>query len=326
MIGNKFDKVIKDLTADESVDEEKEDTGVSGEDLLAEQKRQEAMEKERKARQAKTEQDREEARQKIRDKYNIKKKDELSTLAHGKTTTTTTTTLNENQTREVHQASNIENQDLTADESVDEEKEDTGISGEDLLAEQKRQEAMEKERKARQAKTEQDREEARQKIRDKYNIKKKDELSTLAHGKTTTTTTTTLNENQTREVHQASNIENQVKPNEIYLDNNHQSATHLQSLCALDEPVLSILYEIFGSKWLSESVQRTLQLKMALERQEIKLEENVQKQPSRQPSLSSNGTVESISSTMERDRVNNFGAYKSSDNGDIRRIIGTNRH
>ncbi|CAF3993098.1 unnamed protein product [Rotaria sp. Silwood1] len=142
--------------------------------------------------------------------------------------------------------------DLTADESVDEEKEDTGVSGEDLLAEQKRQEAMEKERKARQAKTEQDREEARQKIRDKYNIKKKDELSTLAHGKTTTTTTTTLNENQTREVHQASNIENQA--------------------------------------------------------------------------LSSNGTVESISSTMERDRVNNFGAYKSSDNGDIRRIIGTNRH
>ncbi|CAF5115455.1 unnamed protein product, partial [Rotaria sp. Silwood1] len=68
MIGNKFDKVIKDLTADESVDEEKEDTGISGEDLLAEQKRQEAMEKERKARQAKTEQDREEARQKIRDK------------------------------------------------------------------------------------------------------------------------------------------------------------------------------------------------------------------------------------------------------------------
>ncbi|CAF1449927.1 unnamed protein product [Rotaria sp. Silwood1] len=65
---------------------------------------------------------------------------------------------------------------------------------------------------------------------------------------------------------------------------------------------------------------------MALERQEIKLEENVQKQPSRQPSLSSNGTVESISSTMERDRVNNFGAYKSSDNGDIRRMIGTNRH
>ncbi|CAF4792317.1 unnamed protein product [Rotaria sp. Silwood1] len=153
--------------------------------------------------------------------------------------------------------------DLTADESVDEEKEDTGISGEDLLAEQKRQEAMEKERKARQAKMEQDREEARQKIRDKV-----------------------------------------IKPNEIHLDDNHQSATHLQSLCAPDEPALSILYEIFGSKWLSESVQRTL----------VYL------------ALSSNGTVESISSTMERDRVNNFGAYKSSDNGDIRRMIGTNRH
>ncbi|CAF3990457.1 unnamed protein product [Rotaria sp. Silwood1] len=104
---------------------------------------------------------------------------------------------------------------------------------------------MEKERKARQAKMKKEREEARQKICDKYNIKKKDELSTLAHGKTTTTT---LNENQTREVHQASNIENQAKPNEIYLDDNHQSATHLQPLYAPDEPDLIILYEMFGSK------------------------------------------------------------------------------
>ncbi|CAF3831516.1 unnamed protein product, partial [Rotaria sp. Silwood1] len=40
------------------------------------------MEKERKARQAKMKKEREEARQKICDKYNIKKKDELSTLAH----------------------------------------------------------------------------------------------------------------------------------------------------------------------------------------------------------------------------------------------------
>ncbi|CAF3376854.1 unnamed protein product, partial [Rotaria sp. Silwood2] len=65
---------------------------------------------------------------------------------------------------------------------------------------------MEKERKERQAKIEKEREESRQKIRDKYNIKKKDELSTPAHIKTTTTT---LNKNQTREVHQASSVENQ---------------------------------------------------------------------------------------------------------------------
>ncbi|CAF1420758.1 unnamed protein product, partial [Rotaria sp. Silwood1] len=85
MIGNEFDKVIKDmkdLTTGENVDKEKEVLGISGEDLFAEQKRQTAMEKERKARQAKMKKEREEARQKICDKYNIKKKDELSTLAH----------------------------------------------------------------------------------------------------------------------------------------------------------------------------------------------------------------------------------------------------
>ncbi|CAF3533238.1 unnamed protein product [Rotaria sp. Silwood1] len=65
---------------------------------------------------------------------------------------------------------------------------------------------MENERKARQAKVEKEREEARQKIRDKYNIKKKDELSSRAHGRTATTT---LNENQAREANQASSVENQ---------------------------------------------------------------------------------------------------------------------
>ncbi|CAF1166275.1 unnamed protein product [Rotaria sordida] len=52
------------------------------------------------------------------------------------------------------------------------------ISGEELAAEQNRQAANEKERKTRQAKVEKEREEARQKIRDKYNIQKKDDPST----------------------------------------------------------------------------------------------------------------------------------------------------
>ncbi|CAF1419385.1 unnamed protein product [Rotaria sordida] len=111
MVGNEFDKVIKDMkeiTIGESDDNKKEDIGISGEELVAEQKRQAAMEKERKERQAKVQKEREEARQKIRDKYNIKKKDEVVTSAHGKTTTTTT--LNENKAREVHHASNAENQ------------------------------------------------------------------------------------------------------------------------------------------------------------------------------------------------------------------------
>ncbi|CAF2988323.1 unnamed protein product [Rotaria sp. Silwood2] len=91
---------------------------------------------------------------------------------------------------------------------------------------------MEKERKERQAKIEKEREESRQKIRDKYNIKKKDELSTPAHIKTTTTT---LNKNQTREVHQASSVENQAKPNEIYLYDDHQYAIDIKPLCPPDE-------------------------------------------------------------------------------------------
>ncbi|CAF4631413.1 unnamed protein product, partial [Rotaria sp. Silwood2] len=41
------------------------------------------------------------------------------------------------------------------------------------------------------------------------------------------------------------------------------------------------------------------------------------------PAPSSNGSVENISSTIGRDRVNHFGEYISSDNGDIRRMIGT---
>ncbi|CAF1422027.1 unnamed protein product [Rotaria sordida] len=58
---------------------------------------------------------------------------------------------------------------------------------------------MEKERKARQARMKTEREEARQKLHDKYNIKKNDEFFIPVHSKTTT-----LNENQARERHQAS--------------------------------------------------------------------------------------------------------------------------
>ncbi|CAF2143275.1 unnamed protein product [Rotaria magnacalcarata] len=110
-IGNEVDKFIKELTGGESVDEETEDTGISAEDVLAHQKKQKAVEKERKLRQAKVQKEREEARQKIRDKYNIKKTDDLSTPAHSKTTKITT--LNENQASEVHQTSSVENQDTT---------------------------------------------------------------------------------------------------------------------------------------------------------------------------------------------------------------------
>lgn len=49
-----------------------------------------------------------------------------------------------------------------------------------------------------------------------------------------------------------------VRPAEVYLDDDHQSAIDLHPLCAPDEPELTKLYEAFGSKWLSEVVQRTL--------------------------------------------------------------------
>ncbi|CAF1073633.1 unnamed protein product [Rotaria sordida] len=49
-----------------------------------------------------------------------------------------------------------------------------------------------------------------------------------------------------------------AKPTDIYLDDDHQSAIDLRPLCAPDEPELTKLYELFGSKWLSESVKRTL--------------------------------------------------------------------
>jgi hypothetical protein len=49
-----------------------------------------------------------------------------------------------------------------------------------------------------------------------------------------------------------------ARPNEIYLDDDHQCAIDLRPLCAPDEPELTKLYERFGSKWLSESVRRTL--------------------------------------------------------------------
>ncbi|CAF4311774.1 unnamed protein product [Rotaria sp. Silwood2] len=49
-----------------------------------------------------------------------------------------------------------------------------------------------------------------------------------------------------------------ARPNDIYLDDDHQSAIDLQPLCAPDEPELTKLYATFGSKWLSEAVKRTL--------------------------------------------------------------------
>lgn len=49
-----------------------------------------------------------------------------------------------------------------------------------------------------------------------------------------------------------------VRPCDVYLDDDHQSAQDLHPLCAPDEPELISLYQSFGSKWLSEHVQRTL--------------------------------------------------------------------
>ncbi|CAF3220425.1 unnamed protein product [Rotaria sp. Silwood2] len=48
------------------------------------------------------------------------------------------------------------------------------------------------------------------------------------------------------------------KPSDIYLDDDHQYAIDLRSLCAPDESELTKLYEFFGSKCLSETVKRTL--------------------------------------------------------------------
>lgn len=49
-----------------------------------------------------------------------------------------------------------------------------------------------------------------------------------------------------------------VRPADVYLDDDHQSAQDIRPLCAPDEPDLIALYQLFGSKWLSEHVQRTL--------------------------------------------------------------------
>ncbi|CAF3876906.1 unnamed protein product [Rotaria sp. Silwood1] len=53
-------------------------------------------------------------------------------------------------------------------------------------------------------------------------------------------------------------IFNIAKSNEIYLDDDHQSAIDLHPLYASDEPELTQLYERFASKWISESVKRTV--------------------------------------------------------------------
>ncbi|CAF1213174.1 unnamed protein product [Rotaria sordida] len=71
LAGNKFDKFSRNYEDEQNVVND-----ISGEELAAEQNRQAANEKERKARQAKVKKECEEARQKIRDKYNIQKKDD----------------------------------------------------------------------------------------------------------------------------------------------------------------------------------------------------------------------------------------------------------
>ncbi|CAF1255695.1 unnamed protein product [Adineta steineri] len=77
-IGNEIDKAVNGIFGSNET-EENEDNGMSGEDLIAEQNRQAANERERQVRHSKIEKEREDARQKIRDKYNIKKKDDIPT-------------------------------------------------------------------------------------------------------------------------------------------------------------------------------------------------------------------------------------------------------
>ncbi|CAF1180215.1 unnamed protein product [Rotaria sordida] len=110
IIGNEFDKVIKELGVGDIVKEEKKDIGISSKDLLADQKRQAVKEKERKERQARRKKEHEEARQKLRDKYDIKNNNEFFIPAHSKTMIT----LNENQARHVYQAFSVENQGLNS--------------------------------------------------------------------------------------------------------------------------------------------------------------------------------------------------------------------
>ncbi|CAF0921964.1 unnamed protein product [Adineta steineri] len=105
-IETEFDKIIKDLTGDNNVVEETEDNPISTVDIIAEQKRQAAADQERQVRHAKVEKEREDARQKIRDKYNLKKKDEPSASANSKTTKIS----NQNEVTQVHEASSAENQ------------------------------------------------------------------------------------------------------------------------------------------------------------------------------------------------------------------------
>ncbi|CAF1541761.1 unnamed protein product [Adineta ricciae] len=77
VVGNEINQVVKEFGFG---NDSKEDTdvasGMSASEILAEEKKQKAEAEERRARHAKIEQERVEARQKIRDKYNIKKKDE----------------------------------------------------------------------------------------------------------------------------------------------------------------------------------------------------------------------------------------------------------
>ncbi|UJR24416.1 hypothetical protein I4U23_005792 [Adineta vaga] len=77
VVGNEINSVVKEFGFGNDSNEDTEvASGMSTAEIMAEEKRHKAEAEERKARHAKVEHEREEARQKIRDKYNIKKKDE----------------------------------------------------------------------------------------------------------------------------------------------------------------------------------------------------------------------------------------------------------
>ncbi|CAF1636174.1 unnamed protein product [Adineta ricciae] len=77
VVGNEINQVAKEFGFGSDSNENSDvASGMSASEILAEEKRLKEAEADRKARHAKVEKEREEARQKIRDKYNIKKKDE----------------------------------------------------------------------------------------------------------------------------------------------------------------------------------------------------------------------------------------------------------
>ncbi|CAF1295703.1 unnamed protein product [Rotaria sp. Silwood1] len=130
-------------------------------------------------------------------------------------------------------------------------------------------------------------------------------------------------------------IFNIAKSNEIYLDDDHQSAIDLHPLYASDEPELTQLYERFASKWISESVKRTVVYrgKFFITERSKKLYDvinyclDILLIPSQlsSRSLPYNNFIENLSSRIERNSIENFSQYKNKDDIDMNDMIGKNK-